>query len=70
MHLPRDLIDSKIDALGSVLPALLVGATLAQGCAEFELLSAALLEECRPEDREHVRMRLAELSRKLGIPPA
>jgi hypothetical protein len=24
MHLPRDLIDSKIDALGSVLPALLV----------------------------------------------
>jgi hypothetical protein len=70
MRLPRDLINSKIDALVSVLPGLLVGATGAQRCAELDELTASLLEQCHPEDREHVRMRLGELSRQLGMPPA
>lgn len=69
MLVPKDLMDEKLEALRSVLPALLVDATPDQGRAELAKLTAELLEQCTPDARDHVLRRLEEIRNAVGVAP-
>lgn len=66
MHVPKDLMDQKLDALRLTLPGLLVDATPDQGRAEFAKLTAELLRQWTPDDTDHVLMRMEEIRNAVG----
>jgi hypothetical protein len=68
MHVPRDLLDQKLNALKLVLPALFADSLPERHEAEFEKLAQDLLEQCQAEDQEYALAGLAKIRRHVGLP--
>jgi hypothetical protein len=68
MHVPRDLLDQKLNAMKLVLPALFADSLPEHRSAEFEKIVQDLLRQCQAQDRGYALAVLAEIRQRVGLP--